>query len=99
MAHHAEAGLKDKCYIDIFTDINGDAVGRIALDYNEEGILIGGIYAEDNEMKNFDLSASKQSMQWYKILTVVNIEDGIHPLFFIYHGDRKIQIKDIVIEL
>ena len=99
MAHHAEAGLKDKCYIDIFTDINGDAVGRIALDYNEEGILIGGIYAEDNEMKNIDLSASKQSMQWHKILTAVNIEDGTHPLFFIYHGDRKIQIKDIVIEL
>ena len=35
------------------------------------------------------------SAEWTEYRTSINIPDGVHALFFVYHGTEKIQIKEI----
>ena len=43
------------------------------------------------------INISDDSLTWNKFLTAVNIPDGVGALYFIYHGSRKIQMKEIII--
>ena len=35
------------------------------------------------------------SAEWTEYRASINIPDGVHALFFVYHGTEKIQIKKI----
>lgn len=41
---------------------------------------------------------ASDDMEWIKCSGNVNIENGVHPLYFIYHGNEKIQFIDFEIE-
>lgn len=38
---------------------------------------------------------SKDTMQWIKTDSQISVPDGVHPLYLIYHGDKKVQLKSI----
>ncbi len=37
--------------------------------------------------------------EWKAYETEVDIPDGIYPLFFVYHGDKKLQLKEIYFDV
>ena len=38
------------------------------------------------------------SLSWNLFEADVNIPDGIHALYLIYHGDKKVQLKEIILK-
>ena len=36
-----------------------------------------------------------EGINWQQMSTLVRVRDGVYPVYFRYHGDRKIQIKEI----
>ena len=51
------------------------------------------IYLEENGVKVGEISIGN-SAEWTEYKTNVNIQDGIHALYFVYRGTNKIQLKD-----
>ena len=51
------------------------------------------IYFEENGVKVGEISIGN-SAEWTEYKTNVNIQDGIHALYFVYRGTNKIQLKD-----
>ena len=54
---------------------DGEAVGRIAIDYG-----------------------SDDHLKWEDFFLDISTEDGIYPLYLVYHGKRKIQLREIIFE-
>ncbi|MBQ8913419.1 MAG: glycosyl hydrolase family 43, partial [Lachnospiraceae bacterium] len=55
---------------------------------NSDGDILGRIYMED----------FGNSLSWNLFEADVNIPDGIHALYLIYHGDKKVQLKEIILK-
>ncbi len=58
---------------------------QLEIRLSETGESIGTIYISECE-------------DWHECSTNISIEDGVYPLYFVYHGKKKIQIKDIVLK-
>ena len=58
-----------------------------------DGECVGRI--QINERMSEDIGKT-DSYTWHEFVGDVNIPDGTHPIYLIYHGSRKIQIKDIL---
>ena len=56
-----------------------------------EGEAIGSILFDDM-LKDFE----KDSFAWNKIWADIQAPDGVHGVYFVYHGDIKIQLKELI---
>ena len=52
------------------------------------------IYLEENGEKVGEISIGN-SAEWTEYRSDVKIPDGVHALYFVYHGSEKIQLKEI----
>lgn len=52
------------------------------------------IYLEENGEKVGEISIGN-SAEWTEYRSNVKIPDGVHALYFVYHGSEKIQLKEI----
>ncbi len=52
------------------------------------------IYLEENGEKVGEISIGN-SAEWTEYRSDVKIPDGVHALYFVYHGSKKIQLKEI----
>ena len=52
------------------------------------------IYLEENGEKAGEISIGN-SAEWTEYRSDVKIPDGVHALYFVYHGSEKIQLKEI----
>lgn len=52
------------------------------------------IYLEENGEKIGEISIGN-SAEWTEYRSDVKIPDGVHALYFVYHGSEKIQLKEI----
>ena len=52
------------------------------------------IYLEENGEKVGEISIGN-SAEWTEYRSDVKIPDGVHTLYFVYHGSEKIQLKEI----
>ena len=66
----------DECFFEVLLSKDGEAVGRIAIDYGS-----------DND-----------HLKWEDFFLDISTEDGIYPLYLVYHGKRKIQLREIIFE-
>ena len=39
-----------------------------------------------------------ESLSWKLFETDVDIPDGVHALYLIYHGKEKVQLKEIILK-
>lgn len=74
--------------------------------YNDKGTIKTNVY-EDPRIKIFiddmntyvgDISISENNVCWTQTECKADMEDGIHAIYFKYHGNVKIQIKEIFFE-
>lgn len=66
-----------KCFIEIYTEINGNCAGRIDMSYDA-------------------MISDSDPLTWNIYMSEVDVSDGVYALYFRYHGDRKIQMKEII---
>ena len=70
--------------------LNGDKC-FLEVRIDETGECLGTIeIVEESHLSDTD------SFTWHTYVSDVHIPDGVHALYFIYHGNRKIQMKEIV---
>ena len=73
-------------------DISAVSVG------NEDCILDVHLSPDCETVGQIRVPESDDPMEWIRCEADVNIPDGVHPLYFVYHGQKKIQIKEIGFE-
>lgn len=51
---------------------------------------------EDGEAVGF-IKLNPDSYDWKEYGCEINLDDGIYPLFFVYHGNNKVQLQQIIL--
>lgn len=85
-----EARLHEK---DAKLDGNTISSNYIEIRIAPEGESVGCILTCDRMSDNKE---GADSFTWHELVGDVSIPDGIHPVYLIYHGSRKIQLKEIL---
>ena len=69
----------------------------LATDYGEDiaGVLEIRLSPDGPGVGSISIKKSADPMEWISCEGDVDIPDGVHPLYFVYHGCERIQIKDI----
>lgn len=78
---------------DVKFDSNAVRGDYIEIRLVPDGESVGCILIDDRMSVNKE---GADSFTWHELVGDVSIPDGIHPVYLIYHGSRKIQIKDIL---
>ena len=88
------------CCFEICLEPDGEAYGRIEIGEASEVDMIREAseksYEDTGDGK--DKKDGENGLNWHKYSCDVDIPDGVHALYLIYHGGRKVQLKEIVFE-
>jgi len=70
----------------------------LQLDLHGEAYFEIRLQPDGNEIARIVLQMEEQedSMEWNTVMTKVEVPNGIHPLYLIYHGAGCVQLKEIV---
>lgn len=77
-----------RCFFEVRIEADGECLGIIELNEKyPEGQSIGA---------NINVDEYTDSFAWHTYTADIHIPDGVHALYLIYHGNKKLQLKEIV---